>query len=373
MKGFLISFVRSYDSILFRDFEYNAFGWIRIGLSSSAFILLSLSLLHITFFAAIYRNKLKLLKNKSKQFYNAHLKNYSNMYLFLSLIIFTTALFELCELIGHSIITSKPEIFRNSINNNGCILHEFTTMTGLTNTHFLFLAPPITPNLLFPLLLTFVYTFLIFTARMFLPDNKSRLKACAYSLHIFLWGIIQISVSLILYSNPWTLAAAPFVFSAFILIDLSIFVFYALYLRKILKSSCRDVICYTNSTHDISQIISFYQAYTKFMITFLISFLLLSISMILTTLFDGIRSFILNDCYYSFELGDPTDYATDKEINKIIIVSVILLKFVSMVLFDLFASACSVIVCVKVVAFYRELCLASKQQQQQTRPLLRNF
>ena len=369
-KDHLIDFVRSYDSTLFRDFEYNVFGWIRIGLSSSAFILLSLSLLHITFFAAIYRNKLKLLKSKSKQFYNAHLKNYSNMYLFLSLIIFTTALFELCELIGHSIINSKPELFQKFITNNGCILHEFTTMAGLSNTHFMFLAPPITPNLLFPLLLTFAYTFLMFTAGMFLPNYNSRLKACKYSLHIFLWGTIQVSVLLILYSNHWTLVAGPFVFSSFVLIDLSIFIFSAFHLRKILKNSCREVICYTNSTRDISQIISFYQAYNKLMIIFLISFVFLSISMILTTLFDGIRSLILNDCYYNIDKGDAPSYETDDEMNKVIIVSVVLLKFGSMVLFDLFSSACSVVVCVKVIAFYRELCSVSKQQQQQTRRLL---
>ena len=365
---YLIEFVRSYDSILFRDFEYNVFGWIRIGLSSSAFILLSLSLIHITFFSAIYRNKLKLLKNKSKQFYNTHLKNYSNMYLFLSLIIFATSLFELCELIGHSIINSKPEILQKSTSNNTCVPHQFTTMAGLANTHFLFLAPPVTPNLLFPLLLTFIYTFLMFTARLFLPDYNNRLKACMYSLHIFLWGTIQIFVLLILYSNVWTLVAAPFVFSSFVLIDLSIFIFYALYLRKILKNSCRDVTCYTNSTNDITQIISFYQAYSKFMIIFLISLILLSISIILTALFDGIRSLLLNSCYYGFNTPQASGYVTDDEIHKVIIISAILLKFASMVLFDLFASACSVIVCVKVVAFYRELCYVSKQQQ--TRPLL---
>ena len=280
------------------------------------------------------------------------------MYLFLALIQVVIAIFEISELIGHSVINSDLEIL-NEHTTNTCIIHEFTTMAALKNTHFLFLLPPITPNLIYPLLLTCVYSYLMFTSKMF--SNSQSKRRYLYTLHISIWGTIQLVLLIILYSNAWTLIAAPFIFTLFVLIDLILFLYYALYLKCILRKCCRDTTCYTDNTNDITKITRFYTKYSRGMIVFVIAFLFLSISLVLTALFDGTRSFLLNYCFYDIPMlqGKPM---RDDEVGKTLVITIILLKFISMIFFDIFVIASCAIISVKVVTFYKELCVVSKQQ-----------
>ena len=368
MSSFLSNFVGNYDSVLFRDFEFSVFGWIRISFACSALIILIFSLFHLIFFSGIYRKKLELLQKTSKQYYNSHLKIYSKMYIFLALIQVVIAVFEVSELVGHSVINSNLHILDKDTTNK-CVIHEFTTMAALKNTKFLLLLPPITPNLVYPLLLTLVYSFLMFTAKMFALEHTKR-KRYLYTLHVSIWGTIQVVFLLILYSNAWTLIAAPFVFTIFVLIDLILFLYYAFYLRNILKKSCKDTTCYTDNTADIRKITRFYQAYNRGMIILVIAFLVLSFSLVLTALFDGVRSFYMNNCFYKFYTPEAGS-TSDDEVSKILIIAIILLKFLSMMFFDLFVIASCSIICVKVVSFYKELCLVSKQQS--TRPLMSSY
>ena len=344
------------------------FGWIRIAFASSAFVVIIFSLSILIVFSAVYRGRLQLLKKTSKQYYNSHLKICSKMYVFLGFIQLVIALFELSEVIGHSVINSNREIFHSATTTNSCAIHEFTTMAALHNTDFFLLFPPITPNLIYPLLLTLVYCFLMFTTKLFsLNHTKGRY---VFILHICIWGTIQTVFLLVLYSNPWTLVAAPFVFTLFVIIDFTLFSFYAFYLKRILCKCWKDTMCYTDSTQDIAKIRKFYLTYKRGMFVFVIAFFLLSLSVVLAALFDGMRSLFLNICFYN--ISPPEIQSTgNEEASKILIIGIIIMKFASMIIFDIFVITSCVIISVKVISFYRELCFVAKQQS--TKPLLRNY
>ena len=325
---------------------------------ASAFMIIVFSICHVLFFSGFSRKKFRYLRKISKQYYNMQLRNYYRIYNILPFFLIVLGIFELIEIIGNSVLNLESSFFNSAQFFHNCTLQSNTALALLHRTKFMIL-PLVMPNIIYPVLLTFVYSILRYCTRMFSQTTRS--YSCCFRIQLILTCTFQLGTLFILAYNPWSLTAIPFVFALFVCVDMIIVIYYTFRLNSVLRQVCTDTLCYTSDSRDIDDMIRFQRRYRNLMSVVVIFLLLLSLSLVLTALFDGFRNIFLNHCFYNLDIPD-TPSRMDSRLSSILICTFVIIRFSSMILFDIFALATSVVICFKIVRFYRNICATSKLQ-----------